>query len=70
MPVKSIESKVGERVRALREERGLLQRGLAATAGLPVRTLGRLEQGEVDARLSTLVKISNALGVNVKELLP
>jgi transcriptional regulator with XRE-family HTH domain len=70
VPVKTIEVKVGERVRALREERGLLQRQLATAAGLPARTVGRLERGEADARLSTLAKIASALKVDVKDLFP
>ena len=70
VPVKTIEAKVGERVRAMRKQRGLLQCELAAAAGLPPRTVGRLERGEVDARLSTLTKIAVALKVDVKDLLP
>ena len=44
--MKSIEIKVGERIRTLRESRGLLQRQLASEAGLPARTVGRIERGE------------------------
>jgi transcriptional regulator with XRE-family HTH domain len=58
---------VGEKIRALRESQGLLQRELAHKAGVPVRTIGRIERGEVDVRLSTLDKIAKALGVSIKE---
>lgn len=66
----SVASGVGVRVRVRREERNLLQRDLALRAGLPIRTLGRIERGEVDVRLSTLAKIAAALGVSLKELMP
>jgi transcriptional regulator with XRE-family HTH domain len=61
---------VGERVRQLRDARGLLQRQLAFSAGLPLRTIGRIERGEVDVRLSTITKIADALGVPLKALMP
>lgn len=64
----SLEGQVGDRIRALREARCLLQRQLADAAGLPVRTIGRIERGDVDVRLSTLAKIAVALGVPLKEL--
>ena len=54
----------------MRETRGWLQRELAAAAGLPLRTIGRIERGEVDVRLSTLTKIAAALGVALKDLMP
>jgi len=63
-------SAVGERIRASRESNGLLQRELAASAGLPLRTVGRIERGEVDVRLSTLAKIAIGLGVPLKDLMP
>ena len=63
------QQQLGERIRTLREERHLLQRELASQAGIPVRTLGRIERGEVDVRLSTLCKIADALQLDVKDLL-
>jgi len=68
--VKSVEHRVGDSIRKTRESKGLLQRELAAAAGLPLRTIGRIERGEVDVRLSTLAKIAVALGVPLKELMP
>lgn len=68
--MKTIEAEVGWRIRALREEKGWLQRELAQAARLPLRTIGRIERGEVDVRLSTLGKIADALGTSVKELMP
>jgi transcriptional regulator with XRE-family HTH domain len=43
---------------------------MAKAARLPVRTIGRIERGEVDVRLSTLNRIAKALGEPLKNLLP
>ena len=66
----SLEHQIGERIRALREARGWFQRDLAKAAKLPVRTIGRIERGDVDVRLSTLDRIAKALGESLKNLLP
>ncbi len=61
---------IGVKVRRLRNEQHWRQRDLARKAALPARTVGRIERGEVDVRLSTLIKIAGAFGVNPKRLLP
>lgn len=61
---------VGQSIKQLREKRPWFQRDLAQAAGLPVRTIGRIERGDVDVRLSTLTKIAKALKVTTKDLLP
>ena len=61
---------LGRRLREMREDQAWLQRDLAKVAGLPVRTIGRIERGEVDVRLSTLSRMAKALRVAVKDLLP
>jgi predicted transcriptional regulator len=65
-----LEQQIGESIRTLREGKGLFQKDLAEHAGLPIRTIGRIERGEVDARLSTLTRIAKALGSRAKDLLP
>jgi transcriptional regulator with XRE-family HTH domain len=67
--MRQINTRVGRHIRAVRETKSLLQKDLAISAGVPVRTIGRIERGEVDVRLSTLVKIASALDVPLKELL-
>ena len=52
----------------IREKKELRQRELAELAGVSDRTIGRIERGEVDVRLSILAKISKALGVSLKEI--
>ena len=70
MLMESPVSHLGDRIRQFREARGLLQRELASASALPIRTIGRIERGEVDMRLSTLNKIAVALGVPIKDLIP
>lgn len=65
-----LEQHIGERIRAFRETKVWFQKDLAKAARLPIRTIGRIERGEVDVRLSTLNRIAKALGQDAKDLLP
>lgn len=65
-----LEQQIGDRIRSLREEKGWFQKDLAERAHLPIRTIGRIERGDVDVRLSTLEKIAKALGKQTRDLLP
>jgi transcriptional regulator with XRE-family HTH domain len=65
-----LEQQIGDRIRALREGKGWFQEDLAKAARLTTRTIGRIERGEVDVRLSTLHRIAKALGHDAKDLLP
>jgi transcriptional regulator with XRE-family HTH domain len=53
----------------LRHSRSLTQDALARAAGLPRSTIANLESGEGNPSLAVLVKVSNALGAPVDELL-
>lgn len=64
-----INEKCGLNIRRYREMQGMLQRELAERAGVPVKTVGRIERGEVDVRLGTLKKIADALGLSVGDLI-
>ena len=70
MSVEKSAASVGELIRQRREALGWLQRELAKAASLPLRTVGRIERGEVDVRISTLNKIARALGISLKDLVP
>ena len=56
---------IGLRLRQLREERGMSMRGLAAASGLSANALSMIERGKVSPSVSTLYKLSDALGVSV-----
>lgn len=55
------------RIRPLRLEKGWSQEQLATIAGLSIRTVQRIENGE-QASLETLTAIAAALGVQVRDL--
>src|SRR6187549_1611108 len=54
---------------SLRHTRSLTQDGLARTAGVPRSTIANLESGDGNPSLQVLVKVAQALGVPIDELL-
>lgn len=59
----------GKQLQRLRTSRGLTQEQLAVTASLSRTFLTKLELGQHDPTLSTLVRLAKALRVSVMELL-
>ena len=57
------EKVIAETLRRARQIRGVSLRGLAAESGVSASHILRLESGEYDLRLSTLLKIAGCLGV-------
>jgi transcriptional regulator with XRE-family HTH domain len=68
--MQAVIAKIGNNVRAVRRSRFMTQAQLAQEAGIDRDTLGRIERDEVEPRLSTIVKLAGALGVNPRELAP
>src|ERR1700756_1180416 len=62
--------KVGERIRAKRQERGLSQEGLAIAIGLKRPSLSNIEKGRQNILLHTICEIAETLNTSVGELLP
>ena len=60
---------LGLRVRQRREELGLSQEKLAASADISQMTLVRLENAQTRTELATLVRIANVLKISLDELL-
>src|SRR5918994_1657283 len=58
-----------ERIRQLREERGLSQVKLAVMADMDPATLNRLERGTGNPNLKTLQRVADALDIGVADLL-
>jgi transcriptional regulator with XRE-family HTH domain len=58
-----------DRIRELRNIKGVSQARLAVTAGMDPATLNRIEQGKGNPNLKTLEKLADALGVGVIDLL-
>lgn len=59
----------GQRVRALRKEKGLSQEALAALADIDRSYMGHIERGEKNITLTKIYQISDALGISPSYLL-
>jgi transcriptional regulator with XRE-family HTH domain len=57
----------GQAIKSARIRAGLTQQTLAERAGLALRTLTRIENGE-DIKLSTLLAIADALNLSITDL--
>jgi UDP-N-acetylglucosamine 1-carboxyvinyltransferase len=60
---------LGLRVRELRRSLGLTQEELAEVLGMLTPNFARIEQGRQNVTLDTLVRLANALGVRVSDLM-
>lgn len=56
---------LGERIKALRQERGLQQRQLAEKSGLTPSMVSQIESGRLTPSLHTVGKLAGALGVPI-----
>ena len=65
----AVQRRVGERVRALRAERGMTQLRLAGRAGISRPSLANIEAGRQNVGVRALCALAEALGVRVEELL-
>ena len=59
----------GQRLRQLRVQQALSLRALADRSGVAFDTINKLELGHRPARLVTIRKLADALGVKPKELM-
>lgn len=59
---------IGERIRAIRQNRGISQEQLALRASLNSSYVGQVERGEKSPTVDSLDKIVNALETNFEEL--
>lgn len=60
---------VGRNIRQERSRRGWTQEMLAQEAGMHLVEVGRIERGQRDVRVSTIVKVARGLGVEPGTLL-
>lgn len=61
--------KFGERVRVLRQSRGISQERLAELAGVHRTYIGMIERAEKNITLVNIQKVARALGVGAADLL-
>lgn len=59
---------IGEKIRNIRKGKGLSQEELAEMAGVNLRTIQRVENGETEPRGKTLSLICDVLGVDIENL--
>ena len=62
--------KLGEQIRALRKAAGYSQESFAYSIGMARAYFGGVERGERNIAALNLIKIANALGVEVGQLFP
>jgi transcriptional regulator with XRE-family HTH domain len=60
--------RLAKRLRQLREAKGLSQETLASEAGLGRAYYWRVEQGAINLTLETLVRLANALKLEISDL--
>lgn len=60
--------RVGRKIAETRRQGGLTQQDLATEVNTAVQWISRVERGEENLTLATMVKLANALGVSVQEL--
>ena len=56
---------IADALKAARESKGFSQRELSAKTGVPQGHISQIENGAVDLRLSSLVEIARALGLEL-----
>lgn len=59
---------IGEKIRKVREAKGLSQKQVAFSLGMDQAQYSRIENGKTDPSFSNVAKIANALGVDLSEL--
>lgn len=61
--------RLGENLRKTREAKGLSLRQLAASCTIDHSDIGKMERGEVNITILTLIELSKALEVHPKKIL-
>ena len=60
---------IGENIKKVRKEKGLTQKELGDRLGVKQATISMFEKDQTNIKLTTVIKIANALGVDVDTLL-
>jgi len=62
-----LSKKIGNRIKEFRKERNLTMEKLAYESDISKGGLSEIERGIKEARLSTLLKITDGLGIKLKD---
>lgn len=68
MEISQLQQKIGEKIRTLREGKGISQQDLAAACNFEKGNMSRIEAGRTNCTIRTLYKISKALDVSISDL--
>jgi len=68
MDEENIKIRLGQRIKELRLERELTQLDIAYTCDFEKTSISRIEAGRTNPTITTLLKISKALDIELKEL--
>ena len=68
MKISQLQQKIGNRIRELRESKGISQQNLAAVCDFEKANMSRIEAGRTNPTISTLYKISQALETTISDL--
>ena len=60
--------KLGKKIRLLRKEQNISQSQLSFESNIRINQIGRIERGEINTSISTIIAIAEALNVKVKDL--
>jgi transcriptional regulator with XRE-family HTH domain len=66
--IRTVYKEVGSRIAKARSKKGWTQEALAAESGVASAHIGFIEQGRRKPTLSTLYKLTNALGISLEQL--
>ena len=59
---------IGDNIKCIREEKAISQQELAFKCGFEKSNMSRIESGRTNLTIKNLWKISNALGVKMKDI--
>ncbi len=68
MDLKALQMEIGERIKKLREAKGLSQKEVAGIIKMDQSQYSKLEKDKTDPSVSTLAKVAKALGTQLSEL--
>lgn len=60
---------IGARIRKVRKSLGWTMMDLSYEADLDYRQIGRIERGETNFTILTLINVAGALGLNLKDII-
>jgi transcriptional regulator with XRE-family HTH domain len=60
--------KLGKKIRTLRKEQNISQSQLSFESNIRINQIGRIERGEINTSISTIIAIAEALNVELKDL--